>query len=227
MYAARGPDPSRGGCRAARAAVLALVALALGSAAHVVGGGVLPGPVGLVGLFLGLGGGAAMVTSRRLRPALLVAWLGAAQVGIHLTLSTLATPSLPALPIGPTGLAMTMPAGAGGLAAQQVGAAAGHRHGLSLAALDHAGAVAGPSGLFGHAGAVMLAAHAVATVLTALALARGDALWWLLRSLGPALPRPSLRLPRPVPALTIGAPTRRPTRRWPAQPHPRGPPALA
>lgn len=218
MYAARGPDPSRGGCRAARAAVLALVALALGSAAHVVGGGVLPGPVGLVGLFLGLGGGAALVTSRRLRPALLVGWLGAAQAGLHLALSALASPSVPAVPMAP---------GLSGFASQQVGAATGHQHGLSLAALDHAGAVAGPAGLFGHDGAVMLAAHAAATVLTALALARGDALWWLLRSLGPALPRQALRLPRPVPALTIGAPTRRPARRWPAQPHPRGPPVVA
>jgi hypothetical protein len=215
MDAARGPDPSRGGARAARAAVLALVALALGSAAHVVGGGVLPGPVGLVGLFLGLGGGAALVTSRRLRPALLVGWLGAAQAGSHLVLSALAAPSVPAVP---------SLAGLSGFASQH---ATGHLHGLSPAALDHAGAVAGPSGLFGHDGAVMLAAHAVATVLTALALARGDALWWLLRSLGPALPRPSWRLPGPVPALTIGAPTRRPTRRWPAQPHPRGPPVVA
>ena len=220
MDAARGLDPSRGGARATRAAVLALVALALGSAAHVVGGGVLPGPVGLVGLFLGLGGGAALVASRRLRPALLVGWLGAAQAGCHLVLSALAAPSVPAVPAVPRS------AGLSGFASQQVGAALGHLHGLSPASLDHAGAVAGPSGLFGHDGAVMLAAHAVATMLTALALARGDALWWLLRSLGPALPRQALRLPRPVPALTIGAPTRRPARRWPAQPHPRGPPVV-
>lgn len=234
MDAAGRLDPGRGGLRVARAGGLALVGLTLAGGAHVVGGGSLPGPMGLVALLTVLLGPAALVTARPMPASRLLAWLGGAQVGMHLTLEALAGP----LPPHPGA------AGAAGAAAVTA-----HRHGilplpdpsgtagtagtggLGTAVLGTGGlGVAGTGvdpGLLGHAGWGMLAAHAVATVLTALALARGESLLWLLRSLLPALPRRAVSLPRPIPvlAVTVTAPPRAGRRRRSTSP--RGPPVAA
>jgi hypothetical protein len=157
MPAAR-PEVARGALRGVRAAVLAASALALASTAHVAAGGGLPSLPLLALLAVPVVWGAVALTVRPLGPVALTLGLGGAQVLLHEALMALST---------------------GACGAPQAGTAA-----MAGMAGMHGG-VAAPTGCVAHAmpavgtsaaatGTAMLLAHAVATVLTALVLARGE-----------------------------------------------------
>ncbi|MFI6737751.1 MFS transporter [Nonomuraea sp. NPDC050451] len=151
--------------RLARAAVFAVVCVALGVLAHLFGGGSVAGPVMAGGLLLAFG--AAAVASGRERPlAVILPLLAGLQVVLHVLFSLSHTPA--------------------------VHAGLGHAH----------------AGLAPSAG--MLVAHAGATGLIALWLARGEAaLWGLLHRLAARLCQVLLVvLPQPVhePVAVVTAP---------------------
>lgn len=193
-------SPAGGGVRALRTLVLAAATLGLAAAAHRVGGGELPGP-GAWALVLA-GGAAAHCPAHRASAAAAGCsprWL--LEWGLHEALAVLAAPVDGALD----------------------GGASVHQHGGALVAT--AGAVPGAMPAHGTS-VVMLAAHALATVLTAGALAHAErALWAWWEAVRPALVAvPTLHVPLPAPVacpVLAAAPARLPRGR----PGPRGPPA--
>ncbi len=152
--------PVGGGVRALRTVLLTLVTLGLAAAAHRVGGGELPAAWVVLGIGAALLGPTAALTARRLTAPTLVVWLGLLEWGLHHALAALTMP-------------VTSAAGA-------ATSASGHVHaGASLTPVT--GAAAGAS-------SSMLGAHAVATVVTALALAYAErALWAIWDALRPVL----------------------------------------
>jgi hypothetical protein len=198
-------DPAGGGVRALRAGVLAAVTLGLAAAAHMVGGGEVPG-LPVLAVALGpLALGSALLTRRRLGAVALLAWLAPVEALLHGLFGATASD---ALATGFTG---------------------GHGHGAAVAGMPLTDSV-GSSSLAvvsgaGHAGAGMLVAHAVATVLTGLALSHGERVLWLLwESLRPTLVMATVPLGR-APALVVagaaaGMPSPAPLRFS----SPRGPP---
>ncbi len=162
-------SPGRGGLWALRTLVVAGVTLALAAGAHSAGGGQLPG-AGALSLLLGaLVLPTALLTRRRLRLPILLGWLGVLETLLHHTLGLAAVPT------------EAMP-----------GLSTGHHHEGPVLALASAGADATVTS----SGAMTLA-HALATVLTALALGRAEAvLWALWEAVRPALvPLPDVRSP--------------------------------
>ncbi|MDQ0680104.1 hypothetical protein QFZ30_003486 [Arthrobacter pascens] len=175
-----------------RAASVATGILTLAAAAHAAGGGELPAP-GILLAVLALTA-LACTTATRLRlnfPAMAVL-LGAGQVGLHEVFT--------------------------------VSSAAGPAGGPAVPDLHHVSGAASPIiGAAGHlhqpdspAGILMLLAHALATVICALLMAKGEAALWALA----AWLRPLLRLPEavrpeagPRPAVP-GPPPVAPFRRW-------------
>lgn len=163
-----GPDvrPSRAPARGVRAVLLAALVLALSALAHRAGGGLLPPPPVLLGLAaLTLAGTTAAARVRWTAPRL-VGVLGASQLALHGALGALGGHD------AGTGAAGCAP-GAGAAAAT-----AGHGLRAGHAAAGHdvvalAGCV--PLGGVAHADpAGMVLAHAAATVLLALVVARGE-----------------------------------------------------
>jgi hypothetical protein len=153
--------PTRGRLRVTRAAVVGAVAFALSWAAHVGAGGSSPGAGVLVLLAVLTALGSTLVTRWRLRPVALVATLGVAQVALHEALMWLSAPQ-------PSPCAGAMPCGSA-------------MFGMSGMSGMHAPPVHSSS-------ALMLAAHAAATVLLALLLSVGErALWFLATLLRPVL----------------------------------------
>lgn len=159
-----------------RAGVLGGSAVALAAGAHTLGGGQLPSPavliptVGLVGLV------ATVLTARRMRFGPLLGLLAVEQVLLHLGFG-LGTAGPMAPGAGTGGSVVTLMAGhhdLGSLAAT-VGAdtadptVAGTAMGALSALVMPGSAMNGPT---------MLIAHLVATVLTALVIARGEAWLW-------------------------------------------------
>ena len=198
-------DPAGGGVRALRAGVLAAVTLGLAAAAHVVGGGQVPG-LPVLAVALGpLALGSALLTRRRLGPIALLAWLAPVEAILHGLFAATATG---ALTMGVTG---------------------GHAHaaaaaGMPLTESTGSATLVAASGA-GQAGTGILVAHAVATVLTGLALSHGERVLWLLwESLRPTLvmaPVPLVRAPALVVAdAGAGMPSPAPLRFT----SPRGPP---
>lgn len=169
-------ETGRGVLRASRAAVATLLVLGLGSSVHTLAGGAAPGPMASVVLALLVGPVAWWCTGRRLDTARLLALLGGAQAGVHLTLAAMA-------PVTGT-------------------AAAAHVHEGLPSALGTAATVTA----HGHLpGASMLLAHVAATVLTALVLARAeDVLWRVVTLLLPRAPR-RVRVPTPARLAAIPA----------------------
>ena len=156
-----------------RAAAFGVVTLVLASGAHISAGGALPSITVLSLLAVPLMLAAGALASRRCGPVLLVGSLSAGQVLIHESLMVLTAHS-----------AVDMfPAEPGAHhAAQALVAGQGSVH--SAAAMGGA-AVAGADG----SSVTMKAAHVLATLVTALLLARGEqALWRLATRLLPALP---------------------------------------
>jgi len=184
----------------ARAAAFGVAALALASGAHVSAGGALPSVPVLAFLTLPLTMAAVILTSRKCGPALLLSSLTVAQVLLHETLMAL-TAHVPAE-----------------MFAAEVGAHHGVQSFVSGQVSAHSasamGSAMGDVGLAGAGASVaMKAAHVVATIVTALLLARGEqALWQLVARLLPTLPRMPRLLscgPRQTPVL-LSVPALRP-----------------
>ena len=159
-------SPAAGPLRLARAAAFGTVAFALALVAHVAAGGPSPRPVTLTFLAGGVAGVSVLVTARRFGVAHTTLALGAVQIGLHAAFMALA----------PAAGCMT----------------------VTLPASHAAGPMSMTSCLAGSPGSgsplPMVLAHAGATVVLAVLLARGDrALWLLATLLLPAL------LPRSVP----------------------------
>ena len=194
--------PTRGATRIARAAAFGLATLTLATGAHTLAGGALPSLMVLGSLALPLTVAAVILTSRRCGPLLLLGSLAAAQVILHETLMELAAH-------GPGGLT---PNGLGahhGVHAVPSGLTSAH----SASAMDSMMGGAPMPGAGGWS-VTMTAAHVVATVATALVLARGEqALWQLVSRLLPTLPRIPRLLscgPRQSPVL-LSVPALRPS----------------
>ncbi len=175
--------------RALRVVLLGGGSLLLATAAHLSGGGTLPGPGVLAVAAFVLGLVALLLTRRRVRLPVLVAALVPQQVLLHVLFDTAAAAAGGCTPVQAAHHAMTvltcMPA-----------------HGM------------GPMGYAWP----MLVGHLVATLGTAWLLARGEAWCWGLVArvaqaayAAPAA-RPRRRRPRPVTAALVRAAPRRPRR---------------
>ena len=169
--------PTRGATRIARAAAFGVATLTLATGAHILAGGALPSLMVLASLTLPLTMAAAVLTSRRCGPLLLLGSLAGAQVLLHEALMAFAVHS---------------PAD---LASDRLGARHGAHALLSSPISAHPtsamDSVMGGIPMPGAGGwsVTMTAAHVVATVVTALVLARGEqALWQLVSRLLPTLP---------------------------------------
>ncbi|MEJ5913255.1 hypothetical protein [Pseudokineococcus sp. 1T1Z-3] len=142
-----------------RAVLLAGLVLSLAAGAHVLGGGALPAPLVLLLLTSVTLAAASALGRRRLRLRTLVPALALGQVALHSAFAVLAVPT----------------------ATGQV--PAGHVHGGVLVGTVSTGAAHASTDL---ASPLMLAAHAVATLVTALAAVHADRAWaravaWLVR----------------------------------------------
>jgi hypothetical protein len=167
--------PTRGATRIARAAAFGVATLMLATGAHILAGGALPSLMVLAGRALPLTMAAVILTSRRCGPLLLLGSLAAAQVLLHESLMAFAAPA----DLAPAGLGAHH-----GAHALLSGPISAH----STSAMD---SVIGGVPIPGAGGwsVTMTATHVVATVVTALVLARGEqALWQLVSRLLPALP---------------------------------------
>lgn len=191
--------PDKGVVRLVRAAALVSVVLGLATAAHALAGGELPRWQSLLVLGAALGPFALIGTTVRLRRGWLVAALAAGQVVGHVGLTALADGPSCVVPPGHAGHAAALADCAHGAAA--LGAV-----GVGPAGVGPAGVVS--AGHAGHLAAspslLMLLAHAVATLLTAWLLSRGEDLLW--RTVRWLLPSPRRRrvvlLPRPTAVAT-------------------------
>jgi hypothetical protein len=175
-----------------RASAMATAILTLAAGAHVAGGGALPAPAVMLAVLALTALGSTTATRLRLGFPFVAALLAGGQLALHEVLTAFSIP-----------------------AAAESSAAAAHGSHLSGAAalppvLDHihgAGATSRP---------LMLAAHILATLGSALLLAKGeDALWALAAWLRPlmALPRPAVYDDGPAPLAPV-APFAVPLRPW-------------
>lgn len=196
-----------GPLRVARAGLVATLVLALAALAHLVGGGTLPDPLILAALASFTMAGATFAARFRLTFARLVAILGTGQVALHYGLGLGAVPTC----------------------APVAGAHAGHAVSPAMACTPLL-----PDGVahLPHetsAGAWMVLAHVLATVVVALVVAHGERalgllLTWLaprtaLAELLPAVPvPPRLLLPDAEPARAVTVHLRIPTTRGPPVP---------
>lgn len=169
--------PTRGATRVARATAFGMATLALASGAHVSAGGALPSMVVLAALVLPLMLAAMILTSRRCGSVLLVGSLAAAQILLHETLMAV-TSHVP-----------------GEMFPAELGAHHGAQALVSDQVSTHSASALGGVVVSGADGwpVAMKAMHVVATVITALLLARGEkALWQMVVRFLPKL----LRIPR-------------------------------
>jgi len=193
--------PDGGRLRLLRAGTLAVVMISLAALAHVLGGGALPGG-GVLAVLLGLVLVTCLVASgRRLGAPSIGAILGGGQLALHEAFALLGTT---------------------GADAASLGHVVGSGHHAVL--VTHAG----QAGSGHHLSLSMLLAHALATVVTAAVLARGErALWLLAGWLAPVirllLERPA-HWPRPA-AITVAVPRLRSAELVLAAPR-RGPPLV-
>lgn len=152
-----------------RALALATVILALGAGAHVAGGGALPAPPIMLAVFALTALGSTTATRLRLGFPALAALLGTAQLALHEVFAAFSAP-------------------AGAAASGTTTAHDSHLAdpGILALASDHlsgAGATSSP---------LMVAAHILATLASALLLSKGEAALWALA----AWLRPLIRLPQ-------------------------------
>ena len=194
---------------ALRSALVALTVLSLAAGAHTLAGGQLPSPGILLALLALTGLASTTATRLKLNLPALAGLLGAGQLVLHEAFTAFSAAALAAAVPGPAGdlahhsVPVPLPAGA-----DSPLAASGLDPGLSL---------------------LMLAGHALATLLCAFLLARGEAALWSLA----AWLRPLLRLPAPAMPDAVAVPA---AAGWPAESVPlpwrnlrrdcrRGPPA--
>lgn len=183
--------PAHGPLRWVRSAALAVAAVGLAATAHTIAGGAVPGWAPLAVLTLPTVLACVVLTGRRRGAVALVAAMTMLQVALH------------------EGFVLLAPMGCGG--PTHVPATHAAMHEAVPAALMSCVAT-GSAARTSHLSTSMLAGHALATVLLATALARGErALWHLRRLVPPSLPHaapispgPTIQtvLPAPVVALT-------------------------
>ncbi|WP_091422360.1 hypothetical protein [Arthrobacter sp. OV608] len=167
-----------------RTSAMATVILALASGAHLAGGGELPAPAILLAVLALTTLGSTAATRLRLGFPAMAGLLGGGQLGLHEVFTAFGTP--------------------GAAAAGAPALHAGHLAGADVlpAALGHAHAAEPASG------PLMLAAHAVATLVCALLLAKGEeALWALAAWLRPLAALPRAIAPDAVPPAFASFPT--------------------
>ncbi|MFE4195561.1 hypothetical protein ACFRJ9_06835 [Paenarthrobacter sp. NPDC056912] len=189
--------------RLLRTAVIASLIFGLAAGGHLAGGGALPDPAILLGLCALTVLPVAILTKFRLSFPALAGLLGAGQAWLHWAFHSLSAAPAGAAPVS------------------------GHGHhaaGPMLAAFGSGNHVQAPADDW-----QMFAAHALATIVTAVVLARGErALWALTAWLRPLmkLPEPCVIVPARVPGPCtppIVLPRDQLARRIPAR---RGPPAM-
>lgn len=188
----------------ARAGVLGTTALALAVGGHVAAGGEAPGLLGLTVLAVLTCAAVLVLTLRRLGVVALVGSLGILQLALHVGLIF---------------------ASAGGTATVVGGSAHGGHH-------QHVALAVTGAGSSSHDLAMTLA-HVVATLLTALLLARAESLAWLAASIvTPLLPRTIAAARAALAGLHLPAapapvePPRLVQLHWATAARRRGPPAL-
>ncbi|WP_369045940.1 hypothetical protein [Sinomonas sp. P10A9] len=166
--------------RLSRAGLVAGSTLVLAAAAHTAAAGRLPDPFIAAGLFALTLLPAVWLCARRVRTTTMLALLGSGQLFLHEAFSTLSESSGTVPLYAPT---------------------AGHVHVLGTATAHGAGGPAQAESV------AMLIAHVIATVATALLLAKGETALWTLRDwLRPLVRVLVLPLLHPVP--TVPAVTR-------------------
>jgi hypothetical protein len=142
--------------RVSRAAVFAVVAVALAAGAHVIGGGSAPGPAALLVLGVPVVWASLFLTMARRRWPIVIGALAVVQIGLHEGLRLLSEPMAASFgspsPMAGHGVAMAD---------------------MAMPAPENVTGMAGPS-------LSMVAAHLVATVLTGAVLAHGEQLLWSL-----------------------------------------------
>ncbi|MGM0931357.1 MAG: hypothetical protein ACQEXN_16840 [Actinomycetota bacterium] len=161
--------------RFGRSAVVAAAVLCLAAGAHTAAGGTLPAPTVVLALGALTWLPVMILAGRRLAPATILAVLAGGQLALHQAFELFGTVQCAPSPVAEH----TGHAGHAGHAAVA----------LDCVAASHTGNSPG-----------MLAAHLLATALTALMLARGEAALWVLA----AWLRPLVQLPA-VPAAPIAA----------------------
>jgi hypothetical protein len=169
--------PAGGALRVTRTLAITAVIVGLAATAHVAGGGAVPRTWGTAGVALVTAYVCGWVARRRLTAPAIVAVLAGGQWALHHAFDLLQT-------------SVCVPVGHAVHSAAHV-AAANCAPGLTGAVQTHAAAP----------GWAMLAAHAVATAVTAVALTAGERALWALCDLFAAF-RPAI--PRLLPAL-VGA----------------------
>lgn len=190
---------------ALRSAMVAFTVLSLAAGAHTLADGQLPSPGILLALLALTGLASTTATRLKLNLPALAGLLGAGQLVLHEAFTAFSAPAVPGPAGDPGHHAVPVPLPAG---ADSPLAASGLDPGLSL---------------------LMLAGHALATLLCAFLLARGEAALWSLA----AWLRPLLRLPAPAMPDAVAVPA---ATGWPAESVPlpwrnlrrdcrRGPPA--
>lgn len=158
---------------ALRSAMVATTIVALAAAAHVIAGGELPIP-GILAAILALTGLAATAATRlKLNAVAMTGLLGTGQVVLHEAFSALSGPAT---------------AAAGGAPASS------HHQVPTL--LPHPASTLVHHNMDSGVALWMVAGHALATLICALLLARGEAALWALA----AWLRPLIQLPEPVPS---------------------------
>jgi hypothetical protein len=192
-------SPGSGVVRLLRSAVLTGLVVALTVLAHRLGGGESPAVFVIVALTVPLWPLALLATRRRLGPLVLVLGLGGGQLLAHGVLGWLA-----------------------GSASSGSGSPVSHAAAVSLECVQHAAHERAHSGCLGStlasaghtheqtgSGLLMLAAHAAATLLAALVVARGEEILWrvldLLLRVVPVLLTPVAMRPLP-PRVALRAP---------------------
>jgi hypothetical protein len=167
-------EPTARLLRLVRLALVSVTAFALSVGAHVVGGGAVPGGLGLVAVVTLTVVVASLVARGRLRTWVLLPVLGALQLATHAALGVLAAASAAAPPAGRG----TMP----GMVGMHAGPATG-AVGQALPTVHTLNATTGMPGMHMN-GTAMLVAHVAATLATVLVLAAGDRAavrmlrWW-------------------------------------------------
>lgn len=198
---------------ALRSGMVGLTVLSLAAGAHTLAGGQLPSPGILLALLALTGLASTTATRLKLNLPAMAGLLGAGQLVLHEAFTAFSAPALSPAPAG----AVSGPAGD----------LAHHAGPVPFAAIDSPLAASGQDpGL----SLLMLAGHAVATLLCAVLLARGEAALWALA----AWLRPLLRLPAALTPDAVAVPA---ATGWPAETVPlpwrnlrrdcrRGPPAV-
>jgi hypothetical protein len=159
--------------RLARAAVVGGATVFLAAGAHVAGGGALPDPLIVVGILALVLVPAIALAGRKISVVGMLGMLGAGQLGLHWAFDALSVSASAAPPPSTSHVHV--------LAALSAPSTSDHLHGDST---------------------LMLVGHILATIVTALVLARGEqALWALLAWLTPLVRLLAAAAPHPAPAL--------------------------